>query len=72
MDGTRNNLLHPDVLQIHAPAINFYVVRDDRGLTVIDGGFIGGPRRLTRSLYEAGWQNEPIRGIVVTHGHLED
>ncbi|WP_158264947.1 MBL fold metallo-hydrolase [Blastopirellula marina] len=65
-------MLHPDVLQIHAPAINFYVVRDDRGLTVIDGGFIGGPRRLTRSLYEAGWQNEPIRGIVVTHGHLED
>lgn len=65
------SLIHPAILSVRAPAINFYALRDARGLVLIDGGFIGGPRLLRRALQRQGWQNEPVRGIVVTHGHLD-
>lgn len=64
-------LIHPAILQIRAPAICFYALRDSRGLILIDGGFIGAPRLLSRALRRSGWQDEPIQGIVVTHGHLD-
>ena len=61
----------PDVLQVRAPALNFYVLRDASGLYLLDAGFIGGHRLLRRALRSCGWEREPIRGIIVTHGHLD-
>lgn len=63
--------LLPDLLQVRAPALNFYVLRDASGLYVLDGGFIGGRLLLRRALRRCGWDREPIRGIIVTHGHLD-
>jgi glyoxylase-like metal-dependent hydrolase (beta-lactamase superfamily II) len=63
--------LPPDVLQVRAPALNFYVLRDDSGLYLLDAGFIGGRFLLQRALRQRGWEREPIRGIIVTHGHLD-
>lgn len=60
-----------DVLQVRAPALNFYVLRDASGLYLLDAGFIGGRFLLRRALRRRGWEREPIRGIVVTHGHLD-
>lgn len=60
-----------DFLQLRSPGINFYVLRDASGLFLIDGGFIGGPKLLAWALKKCGWQHEPVRGIVVTHGHLD-
>jgi len=60
-----------DLMQVRAPALNFYVLRDSAGLYLIDAGFIGGRGLLQRALRRRGWDNEPIRGIVVTHGHLD-
>ncbi len=65
------SLIHPAILQIRAPAINFYALRDPQGVVLIDGGFVGGPRLLGRALRRHGWQDEPVRGIIVTHGHLD-
>ncbi len=31
-----------DLLQIRAPALNFYILRDAAGLYLLDAGFIGG------------------------------
>ncbi|HEY3900566.1 MAG TPA: MBL fold metallo-hydrolase [Chthoniobacter sp.] len=60
-----------DLLQIRAPALNFHVLRDSTGLYLLDAGFIGGRRLLHRALRRRGWERAPIRGIIVTHGHLD-
>jgi glyoxylase-like metal-dependent hydrolase (beta-lactamase superfamily II) len=63
--------LHADFLQVRAPALNYYVLRDSSGLYLLDAGFIGGRFLLRRGLRRRGWEREPIRGIIVTHGHLD-
>jgi glyoxylase-like metal-dependent hydrolase (beta-lactamase superfamily II) len=63
--------LPADVLQIRAPLLNFYALRDASGLYLIDSGFIGARSLLQKALRHRGWEREPIRGIIVTHGHLD-
>lgn len=60
-----------DLLQVRAPALNFYALRDAAGIYLLDAGFIGGRVLLRRALRRRGWENDPIRGIIVTHGHLD-
>lgn len=60
-----------DLLQVRAPLLNFYVLRDASGLYLIDAGFIGGRFLLRRALRRRGWEGEPVRGIIVTHGHID-
>jgi glyoxylase-like metal-dependent hydrolase (beta-lactamase superfamily II) len=38
---------------------------------LIDAGFIGGRSLLRRALRQRSWTQEKIRGIIVTHGHLD-
>jgi len=63
--------LRDDVIQIRAPGWGFYVLRDRAGLYLLDSGFIGGHRLLRQGLRKAGWDRDPIKGIIVTHGHLD-
>jgi glyoxylase-like metal-dependent hydrolase (beta-lactamase superfamily II) len=63
--------MREDLLQIRAPGVNFYVLRDPDGLYLIDCGFIGGQQQLRRGLERRGWDADRIVGIVVTHGHLD-
>ncbi len=63
--------MRDDILQIRAPALCFYVLRATDGLYLIDGGFIGGRYLLSRALKRRGWQHIPIKGILITHGHLD-
>jgi len=60
-----------DLLQVRGAGVCFHVLRDANGLYLIDGGFIGGRAALSRALKRRGWNREPIRGIIVTHGHLD-
>ena len=60
-----------DLLQIRTGIVNFYVLRDSKGLYLIDGGFIGARRRLKKALSDRGWDREPLLGIILTHGHLD-
>lgn len=61
----------PDLLPVRTPEVIFYVLRDADGLYLIDAGFMGGRGCLRRALRRRGWEKEPIRGIIVTHGHLD-
>lgn len=60
-----------DLVQVRAPYINFYVLRDDDGLYLIDAGFIRGRGFLRKALKKHNWDQLPIRGVIVTHGHLD-
>lgn len=63
--------MREDLLQIRAPGVNFYVLRDSKGLYLIDCGFIGGRERLHNGLKKRGWNGDRIIGILITHGHLD-
>jgi glyoxylase-like metal-dependent hydrolase (beta-lactamase superfamily II) len=63
--------MQEDLLQVRSLGVNFYVLRDSKGLYLLDGGFIGGRHILRRALMKRGWDSERIVGIIVTHGHLD-
>ena len=67
----KSQFIFDDLLQIRAPGVCFYVLRDEAGLSLIDGGFVGGLSSLERGLKFGGWENERILGVLVTHGHLD-
>ncbi|MCW1885817.1 MBL fold metallo-hydrolase [Luteolibacter flavescens] len=60
-----------EILRVRTPLVSFHVLRDDAGLLLLDAGFVGGVGFLRRALVRRGWENEPIRGILLTHGHLD-
>ena len=64
-------MINEDILQVRSFGVNFYVLRDAKGLYLIDGGFIGVSYLLRRALKKRDWFGEPIKGIIVTHGHLD-
>lgn len=51
--------------------VNFHVLKDESGLYLLDAGFVGGRQALRKALRQAGWDGLPIRGIIVSHGHLD-
>lgn len=61
----------PDLLIVRTFIVQFFVLRDEDGLYLIDTGFIGGRRALRAALVALGWHTLPIRGILLTHGHLD-
>jgi glyoxylase-like metal-dependent hydrolase (beta-lactamase superfamily II) len=63
--------MEDDLLQIRSLGVNFYVLRDAKGLYLIDCGFIGGRQLLQRGLKERGWERERVVGIIASHGHLD-
>lgn len=64
-------LIRDDLLQVRAPGVLFYVLRAPDGLYLLDAGFIGGRWLLRRALQNVGWAGDQLRGIIVTHGHLD-
>ena len=48
-----------------------YAVRVDGAVYLIDTGFIGGMGAIERALDQEGWRDLPVKGILVTHGHLD-
>lgn len=62
---------HDDLLAVHSCGVWFYVLREGAELFLIDTGFLGGKRALDQALQDRGWQDLPIRGILLTHGHLD-
>ena len=51
--------------------VNWYVVDDAGQLTIVDAGASGYWPQLDRVLEELGRTREAIRGLVLTHGHVD-
>jgi glyoxylase-like metal-dependent hydrolase (beta-lactamase superfamily II) len=66
-----NRRVLPDLLRVQTPLVNFHVLKDEAGLVLLDAGFVGGPYCQRKALADRGWENEPILGILLTHGHLD-
>lgn len=66
-----NRRMFPDLLRVRTPLVSFHVLKDESGLVLLDAGFIGGPRIFRCALMKCGWEHEPVRGILLTHGHLD-
>lgn len=60
-----------NLLIVRTWIVQFFVLRDGDELYLIDTGFIGGRRALRCALIARGWDKLPIRGILLTHGHLD-
>jgi glyoxylase-like metal-dependent hydrolase (beta-lactamase superfamily II) len=60
-----------DILPIRSVGVVNYVLRNIDGLYLIDTGFIGSTGAMERALQANGWGSLPIRGILLTHGHLD-
>jgi glyoxylase-like metal-dependent hydrolase (beta-lactamase superfamily II) len=64
-------LIAEDIAQVRTPGVMFHVVREPDGLYLIDAGFIGALTALGRTLRRLGWGELPVRGVLLTHGHLD-
>jgi glyoxylase-like metal-dependent hydrolase (beta-lactamase superfamily II) len=60
-----------DIIQVRSAGVCFYLLKDDRRLFLIDSGFIGGVASLQKAIHRRGWENLPLEGILLTHGHLD-
>lgn len=63
--------LAEDLIQVRAPGVNFHVMREHDALYLIDTGFVGAISGLRNALARQGWESCPLRGILLTHGHLD-
>ena len=61
----------PDLLIVRTFIVQFFVLREGDALFLIDAGFLGGRSALKKALQARGWDHLPIRGILLTHGHLD-
>ncbi len=64
-------MIPADVIQVRNGLVNFHILRGTDGLYLIDTGFAGAENVLARALKRHGWDQEKIRGIILTHGHLD-
>lgn len=61
----------PGIHRIEDASVNWYLVEDDSGLTVVDAGVPRSWRSLQRVLAEIGRDASEIRAVVLTHGHFD-
>jgi len=60
-----------NILQVRSAYVCFYLLKSGDELYLIDTGFYGGMGVLDRTLQEVGWTELPIRGVLITHGHID-
>jgi glyoxylase-like metal-dependent hydrolase (beta-lactamase superfamily II) len=61
----------PGVWRAGTAFVNWYLVEDADGVTLIDGGLPGYRKQLDGALAAIGRDRSALRGIVLTHGHID-
>lgn len=52
-------------------AVGWLLVSDETGLTIIDGGYPADADRLVESITRIGHRREDVRGVLLTHAHVD-
>lgn len=60
-----------DAAFVHTEHANWVLVEDGADLTLIDGGFPGNAQDVERSVREIGHEMGDVRGILLTHAHVD-
>jgi len=60
-----------DLYQIGSPLVRFYLLLEQDGAALIDGGFVGDLSRLKKALRQENLDWKDIHSILLTHGHLD-
>src|SRR5438874_134418 len=58
----------PGILRMGTPLINWYLVADDDGVTVVDAGAPAYRRQLEPGLAQLGRTVADVRAVILTHG----
>jgi glyoxylase-like metal-dependent hydrolase (beta-lactamase superfamily II) len=61
----------PGVHRIEDAAVNWYLVEDDGGITIVDAGVPTSRRSLAAALTAIGRRHADLRAIVLTHAHFD-
>ncbi|MEJ9078379.1 MBL fold metallo-hydrolase [Gordonia malaquae] len=56
---------------VSTAAVNWVILQDDSGVTLIDGGYPGHASAVVESLTRIGSAPEEIRGALLTHAHVD-
>jgi glyoxylase-like metal-dependent hydrolase (beta-lactamase superfamily II) len=64
-------LIEQGWIQLRGLIVHQHLLYDHAGITLIDGGFLGGVNRLEQQLAKLGRTWTDIHAILLTHGHLD-
>ncbi|MGW0037288.1 MBL fold metallo-hydrolase [Gordonia sp. NPDC003376] len=56
---------------VSTPAVNWVILQDTSGLTLIDGGYPGQAGAVVESIWRIGGTPSDIRGALLTHAHVD-
>lgn len=63
--------INEHVLRMGTPIVNWYLVADDEGVTVVDAAFPAYGSQLGEGLRELGRSQRDVKAIVLTHAHAD-
>lgn len=61
----------PGVHRIAHAYVNFYLVEDDGGVTVVDSGLPSMWAMMAKSVVALGYGREDVKAIALTHAHFD-
>jgi glyoxylase-like metal-dependent hydrolase (beta-lactamase superfamily II) len=63
--------INDNVLRMGTPIVNWYLVADDDGVTVVDAAFPAYGSQLGEGLRELGRSQRDVKAVVLTHAHAD-
>jgi glyoxylase-like metal-dependent hydrolase (beta-lactamase superfamily II) len=64
-------LLEDGIVRLGTAVVNWYLVADETGVTVVDAGLARYRPQLDEGLRLLGRQKDDVRAVVLTHGHVD-
>ena len=61
----------PGVFSVSTPLTNWYLVREGRDLTLVDGGYPGDAADVLTSIEQIGHSWTDVHAVLVTHAHVD-
>ena len=63
--------IFPDVHQVDGVDCNVYIITEPDGLTIVDAGLPGAPKRILAAIAALGHSPRDVHHILLTHQHVD-